>query len=57
MFALFAIGYGVLRFAFDFYRAETPPVAGGLTAAQCASLGAIFVCALLVPVRRHRFGS
>ncbi|MEO7297628.1 MAG: prolipoprotein diacylglyceryl transferase [Verrucomicrobiota bacterium] len=47
VFAQFAIGYGVIRFAVEFFRADTPPVYFGMSISQVISIGiGVAGCAL-----------
>ncbi len=56
-FLAFGVGYGVLRFALEFLRANHAPVAGGLTLHQWIALAAVATCAPLFALRRRLYGA
>ena len=51
-FLLSLLGYAVIRFVADLFRADSPLVAGGLTVSQYVSMGCASAC-LLILLMRH----
>ena len=56
-FLAFGVGYGLLRFALEFLRANHAPVAGGLTLHQWIAAAAVAACTALFFARRSLYGS
>jgi phosphatidylglycerol:prolipoprotein diacylglycerol transferase len=53
--AFFCIGYGMVRFIAEFFRADTPPIYFGMSISQVISLAIAFAgLILLILVRRFR---